>query len=176
MPHKDPIKRKEYNDIYRRTDKGSESLKAGQRRYREKLTADPIRLEQRRRQGREAMRLRRLHPENTERENARARERYALKPKSGRKRGRPTSLKPKDRKPMKPIDVNADRKKIWVSARRQPLFVENRKTVKRGRPRKKKTERPHCDHDQGFKFKMTSIGMRRTCNACGRSFTEVAKR
>lgn len=166
MPNKDPQKRKEYHEVYRRTDKGSASLKEAKRRYWEKLKADPVRLELSRRKVREAMRLRRLHPEKREQENARWRDRHPSKPKRPRK----------DRKPMKPLDVTGERKKTWVSARYQPLFVENGKTVKRGRPRKKKTERPYCAHDQGFVFKMTEVGMRRTCNCCGRSFTEVAKR
>lgn len=171
MPHRDPQKRKEYHEIYARTDKGSASLREGRRRYREKLKADPVRLDEHRRKAREAMRLRRSHPERKSQEWAAQRQRWKAKPK----KVRPPKEK-KDRKPMKPLDVHQERKKNWVSARHQPLFVENRNTVKRGRPRKKKAERPHCDHDQGFKFEMTSVGMRRTCNCCGRSFTEVARR
>jgi hypothetical protein len=76
---------------------------------------------------------------------------------------------------MKPLTIESERKKNWPSARHRSLFVENGKTIKRGRPRKKKAERPHCDHDQGFVFKMTALGMRRTCNCCKRSFTEVGR-
>lgn len=164
MPYKDPQKQKEYYEVYRRTDKGTASFRAGRRRYWEKLKADPVRLEQCRRKVRESGRLLRMDPEKREKYNAWQRQRYAHLPKNPKK----------DRKPMKPIVVTE--KKVWARERQRSMFVENAKTIKRGRPRKKKTERPHCDHDQGFVFKMTEVGMRRTCNACKRSFTEVAKR
>lgn len=165
-PRRDQQKCKEYHDSYKQSEKGAASLKEGKRRYWEKLKADPVRLELQRSKVREAMRLRRLHPEKRTEENARWRERHQAKPKRPRR----------DRKPMKPLDVHQERKKTWVSARYKPMFVENGNTIRRGRPRKKKTERPYCAHDQGFKFKMTEVGMKRTCNCCGRSFTEVAKR
>lgn len=151
-PRRDHQKRKEYHENYRRSEKGRASLKASKRRYWEKLKADPVRLDLSRAKVREAMRLRRLREPKKER-------------------------KPRDRKPkpMKPIKVGNPRK-IWASQKYRGLFVENGKTVRRGRPRKVKAERPHCDHDQGFVFKMTDVGMRRTCKACGQSFTEVAKR
>lgn len=158
MPNKDPRKRKEYNEIYRRTDKGAASLKAGKRRHWEKVKADPVRLELSRSKVREAMRVRRLHPDTKAKENARWRERWAAR----------------KQKPMKALEV--ERKKTWVSARRQPLFVVNKRTIGRARKRRIKRELPACDHNQGFRFKMTDVGMRRTCNTCGRSFTEVAKK
>lgn len=165
-PRRDLQKRKEYHEIYRRTDKGAASLKDGKRRYWEKLKADPVRLDECRRKVREADRLRRLDPDKRAQDNARWRTRYARLPKKPKK----------DRKPVKPLDVTKEHRKIWAADRQKSLFVENAKTIKRGRPRKKKTDRPHCDHDQGFVFKMTEVGMRRTCNTCKRSFTEVAKR
>lgn len=170
-PRRDIQKRNAYHENYRRTEKGAAILKEGKRRYWEKLKADPVRLDEQRAKVRAADRLRRLDPEKRAQENARWRERHPRQPRKPKK-----ERAPKDRKPMKPLDVTVERKKNWVSARRQSLFVENAKTIKRGRPKKKKTERPHCDHNAGFVFLMTEVGMKRTCNACKRSFTEVAKR
>lgn len=155
MPHKDLQKRKEYHEAYARTDKGEASLKDGKRRYWEKLKADPVRLELSRSKVREAMRIRRLRPGTKE-----------VEPKDRKPR-------PKQPKAMKALTIRP--KKVWATDKYKPLFVENKRTVQRGRPRKKKVERPHCDHDQGFKFKRTELGMRRTCNACKRSFTEVGR-
>lgn len=75
---------------------------------------------------------------------------------------------------MEPLTIRP--KKVWARDKYRSLYVDNEKTAKRGRPRRKKTERPPCDHPDGFKFKRTQLGMKRTCKTCGRSFTEVAKR
>jgi hypothetical protein len=166
MPHKDPQKRKEYNEVYARTEKGCASLKTGKRRYWEKLKADPVRLELSRSKVREAMRIRRLRPEAKEAEYAKRRARY-----------KPRDRKPRPKKPkaMKPLTIRP--KKVWATDKYKPLFVENKRTVQRGRPKKKKVERPVCDHGQGFTFHLTDLGMKRTCKnpACGRSFTEVGR-
>lgn len=160
MPYADPNRRKEYNDLYRQSNEGRQRIVDGKKRYWERLKADPARLEVARRKVREATRLRRMDPVARAAENARCRERWALKPKPQ-----------KEVRPAEQLD-----KKVWVSARHKPLFIENERTVRRGRPRKQKKVLPICDHTQGFKFQMTERGMKRTCNTCKRVFIEIAKR
>lgn len=167
-PRFDPQKAKEYADAYRKSEKGAAIIKASKRRSWEKLKADPVRYDNFLRKRREDARLRRLGNERSQEEVTEQRRRAA----------RTRWEKHNELKAMKPLDVTLPPKvsKPWMRDRYKPLFVENKNTVKRGRPRKKKPVRPHCDHNQGFKFQMTEVGMKRTCNACGHSFIEVARR
>lgn len=155
----DPIRLAKYNDRMRRYGKAYlerakqdpekwKSITVSKRAYMERMKADPERLERYQEQQRESHR--RL---------------YHAKPKPEPKK---RILTPKEPTP-KPVAMHP----INVREFKKPL-------LKRGRPRKpkksdKRTVMITCLHREGFTFTKLEVGLKRTCKACGKSFTEIPK-